>query len=55
MTAILKAISSTFTGRTPEECDTIFPVLMFTIASLILAIALVLAHGAPSFAGFETF
>jgi hypothetical protein len=48
--AMLSALS-----ETNEECDTIFPVLMFVVVGLLLSICLVLATGAPPFAAFETF
>jgi hypothetical protein len=54
MTAIVKAVSLALSA-TNEECDSLFPVLMFTVAGLLLSICLVLAIGAPPFVEFETF
>ena len=54
MIGIMKLISSAFAGTTHEQ-DTLFPVLMFTIVSLLLINALVLAGGAPPFSELEPF
>ena len=54
MTVFIRAVSSAFT-RTNEECDTLFPVLMFTVVGLLLTICLVLANGAPPLAEFGMF
>ena len=54
MTVFTRAVSSAFT-RTNEECDSLFPILMFTVVGLLLTICLVLASGAPALAEFGTF
>ena len=54
MTAIILAITSAFSG-TEDECDALFPVLMFSIVGLLLSICLVLASGVQPPVGFEVF
>jgi hypothetical protein len=54
MTAIARIVSRAFSA-TNEECDSLYPVLMFTVVGLLLSICLVFANGAPPFVGFETF
>jgi hypothetical protein len=52
MTAIIRAITFSATN---EECDSLFPVLMFAVVGLLLFNCPVLANGAPPFSEFETF
>jgi hypothetical protein len=54
MTAIVLAFSRALLA-TNAECESAFPVLMFTATALVLLLCLVVASGAPPFAATETF
>ena len=54
MVAIAKAVSSLFYA-TNEECDSVLPVLTFTVVGLLLVICFVVTSGAPPFDVFESF
>ena len=54
MITIAKAVSSLFYA-TNEECDSVLPVLAFTMVGLLLVICLVVTSGTPSFDVLKSF